>query len=138
MCKWQGHIVRWAFGGLLYGLLEILWRGYTHWTMMLLAAVLCIPLDLANEHMPRDLPLWIQAVIGGLCISAGELAAGLVLNVWMGLAIWDYSTLPCNLWGQICLQYTALWCILAAPVIVVFDWLEYCLCGGDTPRYRLI
>ena len=66
MCKWQGHIVRWVFGGFLYGLLEILWRGYTHWTMMLLAAVLCIPLDLANEHMPWDLPLWMQAVIGGL------------------------------------------------------------------------
>ena len=39
------HGLRWAIGGLLYGLLEIIWRGHTHWTMIVLAAALCIPLD---------------------------------------------------------------------------------------------
>lgn len=138
MCKASGHIVRWMFGGVLYGVLEVLYRGYTHWTMMLLAALLCIPLDTANEHMPWTLPLWLQALLGGLTITAGELAAGLVLNVWLGLGIWDYSDLPCNFMGQICVQFTALWCLLAAPVIVLFDWLDYWLCGGKRPRYRLI
>lgn len=138
MCKLSGHIVRWMLGGVLYGCLEVLWRGHTHWTMMLLAAVLCIPLDITNERMPWRLPLWAQAVIGGLTITAGELAAGLVLNIWLGLAIWDYSGLPCNLWGQICLQYASLWCLLAAPVIVVFDWLDHWLCGGKRPQYRLV
>ena len=105
---------------------------------MLLTALLCILLDIANEYMPWELPLWAQAVIGGLCITTGELAVGLVLNVWLGLAIWDYSALLSDLWGQICLQYAVLWCILAGPVIVMFDLLDYWLCGGDTPRYKLI
>jgi len=125
-------------GGALYGLLELVWRGRTHWTMMLLAAALCISLDLGNEHIPWRWPLWLQAVAGGLIITAGELAAGLVLNIWLGLGIWDYSALLGNLWGQICFQYTALWCLLAGPVIVVFDWLEYWICGGERPRYRLV
>lgn len=91
LCNWQGHVIRWMCGGVLYGLLETFWRGHTHWTMMVLAAVLCIPLDVANEHMPWSLPLAVQAVLGGLTITAGELLAGLVLNVWLGLNIWDYS-----------------------------------------------
>ena len=79
LCNWQGNLVRWLCGGMLYALLEILWRGHTHWSMMVLAAVLCIPLDLANEHMPWTLPLWAQAVLGGLTITAGELLAGPVI-----------------------------------------------------------
>ena len=116
MCKLRGHIVRWMFGGVLYGILEVLWRGCTHWTMLLLAALLCIPLDLANERIPWAMPLWLQAVLG--------------------LAIWDYSGLWGNLWGQICPQYAALWCLLAGPVIVAFDWLDFWLCGGRRPRYK--
>jgi len=136
--KLSGHVLRWLCGGLLYGLLEIVWRGHTHWTMMLLAALLCVPLDLANERMPWLTPLWLQAVLGGLTITAAEFVAGCVLNLWLGLGVWDYSALPFNLWGQICLRYTALWCLLAGPMIVAFDWLDYWLCGGERPKYRLI
>ena len=101
LCNWKGHLIRWLCGGVLYGLLEVAWRGYTHWTMMVLAA-------------------------------------GLILNVWLGLGIWDYSGMWGNLWGQICPLYTLLWCLLAGPVIVGFDWLDHWLCGGERPRYRLI
>ena len=132
------NILCWAAGGLLYGLLEILWRGYTHWSMVELAAILCVPLDIANEHMPWEFPLWLQAVLGGLTITAAELAAGLVLNVWLGLGVWDYSGLWGNLWGQICPQYALLWCLLAGPVIVAFDWLDYWTGRGDRPHYQLI
>ena len=126
------------FGGVLYGVLEVLWRGHTHWTMMALAALLCVPLDVANEHMPWSLPLTVQAALGGLAITAGELAAGLILNVWLGLGVWDYTGQWGNLWGQVCPLYTALWCLLAGPVIVGFDWLDYWLCGGERPGYRLV
>lgn len=138
MCKIWRHLLRWMLGGVLYGVLEVLWRGHTHCSMILLAALLCIPLDVANEHMPWALPLWIQAIIGGLCITVAELAAGLILNVWLGLSIWDYSGLWGNLWGQVCPRFAALWCLLAGPVIVAFDWLDHWLCGGERPNYRLI
>ena len=104
----------------------------------LLAAALCVPLDLANEYFPWELPLTVQAVLGGLAITGGELLAGLVLNVWLGLGIWDYDRQWGNLWGQVCPLYTGLWCLLAGPVIVGFDWLDYWLCGGERPRYKLI
>ena len=106
--------------------------------MLLLAALLCVPLDLANEHIPWEWPLWAQAVAGGTVITAAEFVAGLVLNIWLGLGVWDYSGLPCNLLGQICPQFWAVWCLLAGPVIVAFDWLCYWMDGGERPRYRFI
>jgi len=137
MCRLWRHVPRWALGGVLYGGLELLWRGYTHWTMLLLAAALCVPLDLTNERIPWDCPLWAQAIIGGLTVTAAELAAGVVLNLWLGLGVWDYSGMWGNLWGQVCPLYTALWCLLAGPVIVAYDWLDCWLCGGERPRYHL-
>lgn len=132
------HVIRWVIGGLAYMGLELIWRGRTHWTMGLLAAVLCIPLDLANEYIiPWDTPLPLQAILGGLTVTGAELSAGLILNVWLGLGIWDYSSLPLNLWGQICPQFTALWCLLSLGMIPLFDWLEYWLCGGQKPHYKL-
>ncbi len=137
--KILGHVLRWILGGVLYGLLEVVWRGHTHWTMIVLAALLCIPLDILNETvLPWETPLWLQAILGGLTITAAEFAAGCVLNLWLGLGIWDYSALPFDLWGQICPRYTALWCLLAGPVIVAYDWLDRWLCGGERPQYRYV
>lgn len=138
MCNPWRHMPRWLIGGLLYGLLEIIYRGHTHWTMVLLAAVLCVPLDIANERMPWHFPLVLQGLLGGLTITAAELLAGLVLNIWLGLDIWDYSGLWGNLWGQVCPQFAALWCVLAVPAIIIFDWWAYLLGCGERPRYRLI
>lgn len=137
-CSLWRHLTRWLIGGLLYGLIEIAYRGHTHWTMVLLAMALCIPLDIANECMPWRLPLALQGLLGGLTITAGELAAGLILNCWLGLDIWDYSGLWGNLWGQICPQFTALWCLLAVPAIIIFDWWDYLLGCGEKPHYKLI
>ena len=136
-CSLGRHVPRWLIGGLLYGLLEIIYRGHTHWTMVLLAAVLCIPLDTANERMPWHFPLVLQGLLGGLTITAEELLAGLVLNIWLGLDIWDYSGFWGNLWGQVCPRFAALWCVLAVPAIIFFDWWAYLLGCGERPRYRL-
>lgn len=138
ICSSWRHWPRWLLGGLLYGFLEIAYRGYTHWKMMLLAALLCVPLDIANEHMPWHLPLVCQGVLGGLVITAAELLAGLLLNCWLGLGIWDYSGIWGNLWGQICPQFALLWCILAVPAIIIFDWWDYLFGCGDWPHYQII
>lgn len=137
-------VVLWMYGGTLYFLAEVLYKSAIghqaeiSWTMLVLAAIVSIPLDQCNEHLPWDMPLWLQAVIGGLGITAAELAAGLLLNIRLGLHIWDYSGLPGNLWGQICPQFTALWIITALAGIVIFDWLRYLLYDEPRPMYRLL
>ncbi len=46
-------------------------------------------------------------------ITAAEFAAGCILNLGLGLAVWDYSDMPFQLLGQICLPYSILWAVLA-------------------------
>ena len=132
------RICGWGFCGVLYGALEILWRGRTHWTMLVLAAALSVPLDIANDTViPWETPLWLQAVIGGSIITAAEFAVGCVVNLWLGWDVWDYSGIAFNLLGQICPQFWALWVALAGPVIVMFDLMAYRAGRGPWPAYKL-
>ena len=132
------HSLIGVLGGLLYAGIELLWRGRTHWTMALLGGVCFVLIGLVNEVLPEDTPLVRQMALGAALVTAAELLAGLVLNRWLGLGIWDYSGLPLNLWGQVCAPYTALWFLLSLPAIVLEDWLHYRLYGGEKPKYRWI
>lgn len=137
-------VVLWLFGGAVYFMAEVVYKTAAgrpqsiSWTMLVLAAIICIPLDRANEAMGWDTPLWWQAVAGGLCITAAELSAGIILNCWLGLGIWDYGNCWGNLWGQICPKWALIWFCVAAAGIVVFDWLRYLLWPGEEqkPEYR--
>ena len=136
-------LLLWTWTGTNYFFAEVVFKTLCgrpetiSWTLLALAILLAIPLERFGAELPWDCPLWLQALICGTAIVAAELAAGLVLNIWLGMAIWDYSALPGNLWGQICPQFWALWCLLSLPMIVILDWLRYAVEGGETPRYTM-
>ena len=44
-------------GSIIYMSLEILWRGYTHWTMGVLGGICFICLGLINELLSWETPL---------------------------------------------------------------------------------
>ena len=88
-------------GGLLYILLELAWRGWSHWTMFVLCGLCFIGLGLINEVLPWDMPLWQQVLIGACLITVLEFLTGCVVNLWPGWAIWDYSNMPGNILGQV-------------------------------------
>lgn len=48
-----------AIGGFIYVFLEILWRGYSHWTMWLLGGICFVALGLINEVLKWNTPLWL-------------------------------------------------------------------------------
>ena len=142
--RWVLSVLMWTWGGAAYFLLEVAYktaRGEPErisWTMLVLAAILCIPIERAGAEMPWDVPLWMQAAGCAVLVTATELIAGLILNVWLGLGVWDYSELWGNLWGQICPQFAAIWWGLCLVFIPVFDWMRYAVAGGERPRYRVI
>lgn len=127
----------WAIGGGAYVAIELLWRGRSHWTMAVLGGLLFVLIGAINEVFPWSMPLALQGVLGAAVVTLAELAAGIVLNLWLGLGIWDYSGLPLNLWGQICLPYSLLWIPLALAAVVLDDWLRHWLWGEARPHYRL-
>jgi Predicted membrane protein len=125
-------------GGFSYMIIEMLWRGRTDWTMGILGGIGFICVGLLNEFYSWEMPLLKQMLISSIMITSLELVAGVILNVWLKLDIWDYSTLPFNLAGQISLLYTVLWFFLSGLVIITDDCLRYLFFGEEKPKYYLI
>ena len=44
-----------------------------------------------------------------------EFSVGVIDNLVMGWSVWDYSAMPFNLYGQICLPFTGLWFLVCIP-----------------------
>ena len=133
-CK---YLFLFIVGGILYYCIEIAWRGFSHWTMMILGGICFVLCGMTNEPIPWETPLWKQMILCSGIITGLELIAGLILNVWLGLGIWDYSSMPFSLYGQICLPYAVLWMFLSVPAIMLDDWLRYWFFGESRPHYML-
>lgn len=99
-------------GTLGYALVEILFRGYTHWTMMLTGGACVLTIYYMNTEFRRA-PLLLRALAGTFIIVLFEFAVGLVVNIWFGWDIWNYSQVPGNLLGQICPQFAGAWFVLS-------------------------
>lgn len=125
-------------GGSVYCAVELAWRGHTHWTMFILGGVCFLLIGGINEYFPWELGLVWQALIGAAAVTVMEYAVGLVVNVWLGLGVWDYSDLWGNLHGQICPQYTIAWVFLSVVGIVMDDFLRWKLFKEEKPRYTIL
>ena len=147
MTRWSKPVLSmllWTWGGTVYYLLEVAYKSLTghperiSWTMLVVAVALCIPVERCGAELPWGCPLWLQALACAGLVTAVEFAAGLVLNVWLGLGVWDYSHLPFNLMGQICLQFFFVWWGLCFVFIPVFDWMRWTVEGREQPHYTMI
>ena len=124
-------------GGLLYVLIETVWRGYSHWTMFALGGLCFLALGLINEVLSWDTPLWKQVLIGACLITGLEFLMGCIVNLWLDWDVWDYSAMSGNVLGQICPQYFLLWLPVSLAGIVLDDWLRFWWWGEERPRYKL-
>ena len=122
-------------GGLLYIILELAWRGWTHWSMFALGGLCFVCLGLINEVIPWIIPLWRQVVIGACVITALEFLTGCVVNLWLEWDVWDYRPLPGNVLDQVCPQYFILWLPVSLAGIILDDWLRFWLFGEERPHY---
>ena len=127
-----------GIGGTVYVLLEMLWRGYSHWTMFLLGAVCFVLIGLVNEVFEWDTPLILQMFCGCAIITALEFVTGCIVNLWLGWEVWNYSQYKFNVLGQISLRSSVGWYFLSLVGIVLDDYIRYWFFGEEKPRYRII
>lgn len=125
-------------GGAIYVIMEMTFRGRSHWTMFILGAICFILLGLINEILPWSTPIEIQAVMGSCIITTCEFITGCIVNLWLGWNIWDYSNMPLNLLGQICLPFSLLWVLVSILGIVVDDCIRYLWFNEEEPHYTSI
>ena len=127
-----------GIGGLIYAMIELVFRGRTHWTMLFVGGLCFWLTGLVNEVMPWTVAFWKQCLLGSLIVTAVEFFSGCIINLGLGWNVWDYSNLPLNLLGQICLPFSLLWVLISAVAIVLDDYLRYWLYGEEKPHYTWI
>ena len=129
--------VLFCVGGMAYNIIEVLYRGHTHWTMFIVGGLCFVLIGLINETLSWETALWKQMLIGGTIITAVEFVTGCVVNLWLGWNIWDYSQLPLNILGQICMPFYFVWVLLSLVGIVLDDMIRWKCFGEDKPRYKI-
>lgn len=134
------YLILFLFGGISYYFIEIFWRGYSHLGMLILGGICFLLIGSINGYyyQYRKSPILLQLIISGLIITILELISGIILNIWLGLDIWDYSHLKYNFMGQICLKYSLKWLLIALPAIILYDYINYWLFDAEKPDYKLI
>ena len=131
------YLTLFFFGGTAYYAIELLWRGHSHPSMIacggtcfvLLYLLSFVGNSVKSSAVAPLLPT-LRAALGALCITATELAFGVVLNLGLHLNIWDYSAMPLNFMGQICLTFSLLWFLLSLPIIKLCNVMEKYIFAG--------
>ena len=111
------YLVLWAVGGCIYYGIEVLFRGFSHISMFMLGG-LCMQfftwqgrLTEWQDALPRQITRCTIFVV------SMEFITGIIVNKWYHLAVWDYSDMPLQLWGQICLPFALIFSLL---------WVSFC------------
>lgn len=132
MTKLLRMVALWFIIGAFYFVLEGIWRipqgGYANIVMLPIGG-LCGVLVGSINQIPRfyNMKVLWQALLGTVIVLFVEFVTGYIVNIRLGMHIWDYSDIPFNIMGQISPTYAILWFLLIPFGI----WLE------DAIRYEL-
>lgn len=112
-------------GGFGYCFIEILWRGRTHYSMFFAGAVVLSSFYFISQNY--KLPLWAKGIIGMVLITVIEFIIGIVFNLILKENVWDYSNMPLNIMGQICVPFSAIWFLLSFIAFTAIEKAELLL-----------
>lgn len=130
-------IILFIIGGTIYVSLELLFRGRSHISMFILGGFCFVLIGGINNYISWEMPLILQMIIGAVVITTLEFITGYIVNIKLGLNVWDYSNQPLNIKGQICLLFSFLWMLISLIAIVLDDYLRYWIFKEKKPKYRL-
>ena len=116
MRKYIEYPTVFAIGAIGYAMLEIIFRGFTHWSMFLAGGICFTFIYVLAAGRLNGIYLW---AICAICITAVEFIVGVIVNLWLQLNVWDYSHWRFNIMGQICLLFSALWFALSIPATYI-------------------
>lgn len=127
-----------ALGGTIYYTFEMLFRGFSHWSMFLLGGVSLAFFAWQGLWMSWGDPLWLQVIRCSVFVTAGEFITGIIVNKWMGWAVWDYSDQPFQLFGQICVPFAILFSGLCVVGIFLAAYLLHWVYREIKPRFHVL
>lgn len=114
------YVLLFILGAVGYAAMETIWRGHTHWSMMIAGGLCFILFSLAAEAL-RGRSILLKAVTCAVGVTAIEFIFGVVFNIYLGMGVWDYSHVPFNIMGQICPMFSLLWVGIAIAFLPLAD-----------------
>ena len=91
-----------GLGAGAYGLIEVLYKGDTHPTMLVAGGICFLAMQRISLRLPQ-IPFLGKCLMSGAAVTGVEFAFGCVFNLALKMNVWDYSHLPFNVAGQVCL-----------------------------------
>ena len=125
--KWHKCFLKFMLGGVGYGLLELIWRGRTHFSMVLTGGACLVAICAVNEKL-KGKNIFLRSGICAAAITVAEFSVGMLVNRVFNMSVWDYSGMAGNILGQICPLYSFLWFLLCVPI---------CFCVSKIGKSRL-
>ena len=125
----------------IYYMIEILFRGWSHWSMFVLTGflgVFCI--DSINNTLSFDCDYIVQILISTILCTIGEGISGIILNVWLQLNVWDYSkmTFGTFFFGQCNVLFCFAWMLIISIIIFYCDAYNYYILKIEPCPYYII
>ena len=118
------YAVCFATGGAGYGIIELIYRRRTHWTMIIAGGICFVIFSLIDGHF-TDTNLCCKATVCSGAVTAIELIFGVIFNIILKMNIWDYSKNKFNFLGQICPAFSLVWGVLG----IIFMPLARLVCN---------
>jgi len=127
------HLFLFFVMGMIYFTLEGFWNGKANIIMLPVGGICGLLTGLLNEF-PKffNLKMWQQTLLGTFIVTLIEFISGVILNIYLGLNLWNYSSMWGNLYGQITPQYMFLWSVILPFGIFVDDFLRYKFYNEDS------
>ncbi len=121
--KYKEFFIVFSTGAVIYSLIEILFRGFTHWTMSITGGAAFLMIHISNFRM-KTKSLFLKCLTGCAIITALEFIVGCIVNRKFHLNVWDYSGQKFNVLGQICPIFSAAWFCLTLPAIYLSKFIK--------------
>lgn len=108
-----------------YITIEVCFCGYSYPLMGICGGLLMVVIDMVNDKISWDIDLILYGCIGSAIITFMELVIGELWKLIGFAPMWDYSNLPLNFDGVICLPFSLVWIALSIVGILVDDAINY-------------
>ena len=142
MKKFIGKLGLFLSCGFIYCMIEILFRGWSHWSMFVLTGflgVFCV--DSINNTLSFDCDYIVQILISTILCTIGEGISGIILNVWLQLNVWDYSKMAFGtfFFGQCNVIFCVAWALIIGLFAIFYcDAYNYYILKIEPCPYYII
>lgn len=135
MSKIGKCVFMFIFGFMGYVTIEVIFRNVSYPLMGLCGGLVFVLLDRINDKISWDIDILVQGTIGSLLITSLEFIIGEMSLRGLIQPMWDYSDMPFNYKGIVCLPFSLIWVGLSIIAIVVADFINYYIFNDSTVPY---